>query len=572
MANLMRPGMYGAYHHISIARDEQPPSGLPSRDAVAADNSKECASKAGIFDVVGGLCENNDKFAVDRHLDPVPRTGDVAVIHDCGAHGHSMGFNYNGKTRSAEYLYRPDGEVVQIRRAETIHDLFATLDFAGLDTFRPKRAADVDGAPAAKVARVEAAGTIRTPRNENFAKLSAGYLFPIIGKKRREYSAAHPDKKVISLGVGDTTHPLPEVVARAMADYATGLGTKEGYSGYDPAIVDPVKKAIIDTFYPNAGVTPDEVFVSDGSKCDLSRFQTLWSDRAKVAIPDPAYPAYVDDTVISGHTGLFNKDKMGYDGITYLPCTEANDFFPDLTTAKHCDIMYFCNPNNPTGACATRSQLETLVQFCIDNQVLLVYDAAYAVYIQDADKPKTIFEIPDARKIAIESNSFSKLAGFTGVRLGWTVVPSEVKYHGGQALKDDYNRVFNTHFNGAPNVALAGGLAALQNMDAVMKVVQYYQENTRLIVETFRELGFKDIYGGRNSPYVFVKFPGRGSWDAFDEILEKAQVICTPGVVFGPSGEGFVRISSYGARENVVEACQRFRSVKLGQRGAASGA
>jgi len=415
------------------------------------------------------------------------------------------------------------------------------------------------------MAKRTADGTIKTPRNSNFAKLSAGYLFPIVAKKRREYAAAHPDKKVISLGVGDTTHPLPKVVAKAMSDYALGLGTVEGYSGYDPVIVDPVKAEIIKNFYAKMEVTADEVFVSDGSKCDLARFQTLWEGSAKVAIPDPAYPAYVDDTVISGHTGGFNKEKMGYDGIVYMPCNPDNDFFPDLSAAKGCDILYFCNPNNPTGACANRKQLEQLVKFCTEEQILCVFDAAYATYIRDADKPKSIFEIPGARKIAIETNSFSKSAGFTGVRLGWTVVPTEVKYGGGASLRDDYNRVFNTHFNGAANVALAGGLATLQNMPVVTQVIEYYQENTRLIMETFKELGFTGIYGGRNSPYIFVKFPGKGSWEAFDEILEKAQVITTPGVGFGPAGEGFVRVSSYGSRENVVEACRRFKAVGLGK-------
>jgi len=283
-----------------------------------------------------------------------------------------------------------------------------------------------------------------------------------------------------------------------------------------------------------------------------------------VAIPSPAYPAYVDDTVISGHTKGFVEKTGEYEGITYMPCTPEADFFPDLEKAKDVDIMYFCNPNNPTGACASKAQLEKLVKFCIDNAILLIYDAAYAVYIRDEDKPKSIYEIDGARKIAIESNSFSKLAGFTGVRLGWSIVPKEIKCGNGKLIRDDYNRVFNTHYNGAPNIALAGGLAVLQNMDVVMDVVKYYQENTRIIMETFKELGFTGIYGGRNSPYVFVKFPGKGSWDAFDEILNKAQVITTPGVGFGPAGEGFVRISSYGTRENVLEACRRFKAVKLG--------
>jgi LL-diaminopimelate aminotransferase len=254
---------------------------------------------------------------------------------------------------------------------------------------------------------------------------------------------------------------------------------------------------------------------------------------------------------------------MGYSGITYLPCSADNGFFPDLSLAKDVDIIYFCNPNNPTGACATRAQLEELVQLCIKNSILLVYDAAYAYYIRDEDKPKSIFEVEGARQVAIETNSFSKLAGFTGVRLGWTVVPKEIKYPCGASLRDDYNRVFNTHFNGAANVSCAGGLATLQNMGEVDKVIAFYQENSRLIMETLEELGFKEFVGGRNSPYIFVKFPGKGSWDIFDEILNKAQVIVTPGVGFGPSGEGYIRISSYGKRENILEVCRRFKEAKL---------
>jgi len=407
------------------------------------------------------------------------------------------------------------------------------------------------------------AGSIRTPRNENLSKLGAGYLFPIIGKKKKEYAAAHPDAKVVSCGVGDTTHPLPLVVAQAMADYALALGTADGYSGYDPVIVDPVKQALIDTFYAGTGTTPDEVFVSDGSKCDLARFQTLWGETAKVAIPDPAYPAYVDDTVISGHTGSFIEETGQYDGITYLPCSAENGFFPDLSAAKDVDIIYFCNPNNPTGACATRDQMEALVKLAIENQILIVYDAAYAFYIRDEDKPKSIFEIPGARSVAIETNSFSKLAGFTGVRLGWTIVPNEVRYGSGASLRDDYNRIFNTHFNGASNIALAGGLATLQNMDKVAEVISFYQENARLIMETLTELGFTNFVGGQNSPYIFVEFPGKDSWAVFDEILEKCQVIVTPGVGFGPSGQGYVRISSYGTRENIVEVCKRFKDAGL---------
>jgi len=238
-------------------------------------------------------------------------------------------------------------------------------------------------------------------------------------------------------------------------------------------------------------------------------------------------------------------------------------FFPDLSLAKDVDIIYFCNPNNPTGACATKAQLEELVKMCVDKGILLVYDAAYAFYIRDEDKPKSIFEIPGAETCAIETNSFSKLAGFTGVRLGWTVVPKAIQYASGASLHGDYNRVFNTHFNGASNVALAGGLATLQNMDKVKEVLEYYQENTRLIMVMLGECGFKEVVGGRNSPYIFCKFPGKGSWDVFDMILEKTQVIVTPGVGFGPAGDHYVRISSYGSRENIIEVCRRFKEAGI---------
>lgn len=413
--------------------------------------------------------------------------------------------------------------------------------------------------------------TIKTPRNENFAKLSAGYLFPIIGKKRKEYAAAHPDAKIISCGVGDTTHPLPHVVAKAMSDYAMGLATEDGYSGYDPVITDDVKAALVDVMYKGTNVKTDEIFVSDGSKCDLARFQSLFQGSGcKVAIPDPAYPAYVDNSVISGMTDVYEEGPGGtaggYKGITYLTCTKETNFFPDISKAKDVDIIYFCNPNNPTGACATRDQLTELVNLCIANKILLIYDAAYSYYIKDEDKPKTIYEIPGADTIAIETNSFSKLAGFTGVRLGWTVIPAAVKYEDGSLVKNDYNRVFGTHFNGASNVALAGGLATLQNMDEVQKVLDFYKENTNLILKTLAECGFSEdqIVGGKNSPYIFVEFPGKDSWDVFDKILASTQVITTPGVGFGPSGQGYVRISSYGKRENIEEACKRFKAASIG--------
>ena len=254
---------------------------------------------------------------------------------------------------------------------------------------------------------------VTCPRNENFAKLSAGYLFPVINKKKQEFLAANPGAKLISLGIGDTTHPLPAPIDDAMANYAKGMATLEGYEGYDPKSEGPLKEKIASQLYKGM-IKPDEVFVSDGSKCDLGRLQFLFGSKAKVATQDPAYPVYVDSSVIAGRSGMCNPDTKQYDGITYMPCTPDNGFYPDISVAKDCDILMFCNPNNPTGACATKAQLTELVNFCRTNGQILVFDSAYSAFITDPNCPKSIYEIEGAKECAIETSSFSKLAGFTG--------------------------------------------------------------------------------------------------------------------------------------------------------------
>jgi len=411
-------------------------------------------------------------------------------------------------------------------------------------------------APAAKS---KGKGTVSCPRNQNFAQMAGGYLFPVIGKKRREFVAANPDVKLISLGIGDTTHPMPTAITKAMADYATGLSTWEGYEGYDPKTNDVLKAKIVDVLYSADNkplVDPSEVMVSDGSKCDLGRIQTLFGEGAKVAVQDPAYPVYVDSSVINGRFKSFNEETKQYEGICYMPCHGGNDFFPDLEAAKDCDVIMFCNPNNPTGACATRAQLQQLVDFARANGQIILYDAAYSAFIKDPNCPRTIYEIEGAREVAIESNSFSKLAGFTGVRLGWTICPKDIKWADGTPVHSDWNRLMGTIFNGAPNIAIAGGIACLENMPEVMSIVEYYMANAKLVRDTMTGLGFK-CYGGENAPYVFVHFPGRDSWDVFDEILNKVHVVTTPGVGFGPSGNGYVRISSFGSKDDCKEACDR---------------
>ncbi|XP_022986498.1 LL-diaminopimelate aminotransferase, chloroplastic-like [Cucurbita maxima] len=400
------------------------------------------------------------------------------------------------------------------------------------------------------------------PRNANMAKLQAGYLFPEIARRRNAHLQKYPDAKVISLGIGDTTEPIPEVITSAMAKRSHALSTLEGYSGYGAEQGEkPVRALIGKTFYSGLGIEEDDIFVSDGAKCDITRLQLVFGSNVSMAVQDPSYPAYVDSSVILGQTGQYEKDAEKYSNIEYMRCTPENGFFPDLTKIPRTDIIFFCSPNNPTGSSATREQLTQLVQFAKKNGSIIVYDSAYAMYISD-DNPRSIFEIPGAKEVAIETSSFSKYAGFTGVRLGWTVVPKELMFSDGFPVAKDFNRIVCTCFNGASNIAQAGGLACLspEGLEAMRGVIGFYKENTSIIMDTFNSLGF-NVYGGKNAPYVWVRFPGRSSWDVFAEILEKTHVVTTPGSGFGPGGEGFIRVSAFGHRENVLEACRRFRQL-----------
>ncbi|KAJ6896149.1 hypothetical protein NC651_022387 [Populus alba x Populus x berolinensis] len=399
-------------------------------------------------------------------------------------------------------------------------------------------------------------------RNANIAKLQAGYLFPEVARRRNAHMLKYPDAKVISLGIGDTTEPIPEVITSAIAKRAEALSTLEGYSGYGPEQGEkPLRTAIASTFYAGLGIEEDDIFVSDGAKCDISRLQMVFGANVTMAVQDPSYPAYVDSSVIMGQTGQFQKDVEKYGKIEYMRCTPENGFFPDLSKVSRTDIIFFCSPNNPTGSAATREQLTQLVQFAKENGSIIVYDSAYAMYMSD-DNPRSIFEIPGAKEVALETSSFSKYAGFTGVRLGWTVVPKQLLYSDGFPVVKDFNRVVCTSFNGASNICQAGGQACLspEGLKAMSEVIGFYKENTNIIMDTFNSLGF-NVYGGKNAPYVWVHFPGQSSWDVFSEILEKTHVVTTPGSGFGPGGEGFVRVSAFGHRENVLEACRRFKQL-----------
>jgi LL-diaminopimelate aminotransferase len=396
-------------------------------------------------------------------------------------------------------------------------------------------------------------------RNPHIANLKAGYLFPEIAKRRREFAASHPDAKIISLGVGNTTEPILPHINAGLVDGARKLGTTEGYSGYQDEGMAALREKISSVFY-GGKFSIDEIFISDGAKCDIGRLQVLFGAGTKIAVQDPSYPVYVDGSVLAGAAGGWEGE--GYRGITYLPCTAENNFFPDMKLIPQNSLVYFCSPNNPTGAVADRAQLSALVETAVDKKCIVVFDAAYSEFIRDPALPKSIYEIENAAVCAIEVNSFSKPAGFTGVRLGWSVVPKSLKYSGGESVNADWNRIAGTIFNGASNIAQTGGLAALdsEGLKEVRELTDFYLGNAKLIRASLQQLGIKCI-GGDNSPYIWAHFPGRDSWEVFSQILEKCHVVTTPGAGFGPAGKGFIRFSAFGHRGDVEEACRRLAAL-----------
>lgn len=442
----------------------------------------------------------------------------------------------------------------------------------------------VGNAPdAASASRVGQSGIAMSTvaRNVNMGKLQAGYLFPEIGRRRTAYIEANPNTRpIISLGIGDTTLPVPEHILNGLKAGAAKLGTKEGYTGYGPEQgIAQLRSKIAKNLYDDK-IDPSEVFVSDGSKCDIGRLQMMFGSSTKTAVQDPSYPVYVDTSVIMGQTGLMNQERKQYENIVYMPCNPGNNWFPDLKNTPRADIIYFCSPNNPTGAAASRAQLTELVNWANKMGSIIVFDAAYAPFIRSPDVPKSIFEIPGARTCSIEVNSFSKYAGFTGVRLGWTVVPKELTFADGSPVAADYNRIMCTAFNGASNIVQSGVLAALDPEGlAEIKVrmtsecmliaadciphqvmIDYYMENARILKETMLDIGM-EVHGGDNAPYIFVGLKGQSSWDMFSKILSEAQVVTIPGAGFGPGGEGFLRLSAFAPRDSCIEACKRLRTV-----------
>lgn len=399
-------------------------------------------------------------------------------------------------------------------------------------------------------------------RNQNFAKLQSGYLFPEINRRKKEFMQKNPDAKLISLGIGDTTEPITKHIAKALCDTAKGLGTEKGYMGYgDEQGISALREKIASVVY-GGKIAAEEVFISDGAKPDIGRLQLLFGTDAVVAVQDPAYPVYIDSTVIYGKTGKYNSDRKQFENIVYMPCTPENNFFPDLKKMPKADIIFFCSPNNPTGAVATKGQLQQLVSYARKNKSIIIFDAAYSIYISDKNIPKSIYEIEGAKEVAIEVSSFSKSVGFTGVRLGWSVVPNELKFDDGSLVRNDWNRISTTLFNGASNIAQYGGLASLgkEGLKEMNGLVSYYMENARIIKAALQDIGY-EAYGGDNAPYIWAKIKGRGSWEAFEYLLEKANIVTTPGVGFGQCGEGFLRFSAFGHRENIKEAVKRLKKL-----------
>jgi len=404
--------------------------------------------------------------------------------------------------------------------------------------------------------------------NEHYAKLPASYLFPEIGRRVRAYQAAHPDAGVIRLGIGDVTEPLAPAIVAAMHAAVDEMARRETFRGYGPEQgYDFLIEAIREHDFASRGVAigADEIFVSDGSKCDSGNIQEIFALAARIAVTDPVYPVYVDSNVMAGRTGPIGADGR-YAGLTYLAGNEANGFQPEPPPGP-VDVVYLCSPNNPTGTVATRAQLEHWVRWARAGGAILLFDAAYEGYIADPALPHSIYEIDGARECALELRSFSKRAGFTGVRCAFLVVPKDVTGTGpdGQrvSLNALWSRRHSTKFNGASYVVQRGAAAAYSpdGLAQTREQIAFYMENARLLRDGLVAAGFT-VFGGVHAPYLWLRTPGGAtSWQFFDRLLAEAQVVGTPGAGFGPGGEGYFRLSAFNSRANIEEALARIRGV-----------
>jgi len=404
--------------------------------------------------------------------------------------------------------------------------------------------------------------------NSNFLKLKAGYLFPEIARRVKAYTEANPDKaaRIIRCGIGDVTEALPSAVVKAMHEGVDELASRDSFKGYGPEQgYEFLRQAIVDNQFSDLGISADEVFISDGSKCDTGNILDIFGKGNVIAITDPVYPVYVDTNVMAGNTGDAD-DKGAYEGLLYLPCNADNKFVADVPSEK-ADLIYLCFPNNPTGAVATREQLEAWVAYAKKNDAIILFDAAYEAFIQDPAIPRSIFEIEGAKDVAIEFRSFSKNGGFTGVRCAYVVIPKTVsgKTDDGQRipLHQLWSRRHSTKFNGAsyPVQKAAAAVFSEEGKKQVNELITHYMGNAKLLREAAAAAGLP-VFGGENAPYVWVGCPaGLSSWDMFDKMLGEAQVVITPGSGFGSAGEGYFRISAFNSRANVEEVCKRLKAL-----------
>ncbi|MBD5285446.1 MAG: LL-diaminopimelate aminotransferase [Bacteroides sp.] len=405
--------------------------------------------------------------------------------------------------------------------------------------------------------------------NENFCKLPASYLFSEVAKRIEAFKKQNPGVEIIRMGIGDVTSPICDAVIKAMHRAVDDEARMYSFHGYGPEQGYAFLRDKISEFdYVKRGIDIDasEIFISDGAKSDTGNIGDILSADCKIAVTDPVYPVYVDTNVMAGRAGELIDGK--WSNIEYLPCTAENDFNPSLPK-EHPDVAYLCYPNNPTGTVLTRDRLAEWVRYAQENNVLIMFDSAYEAYVKDPDIPRSIYEIPGAKEVAIEFRSYSKTAGFTGIRCGYTVVPKELTGVDGEGNRVSLNKLWNrrqcTKFNGASYVSqrAAEALYTDEGMAQVKDIINYYMENARILRVGLEECGLQ-VYGGENSPYIWLKTPaGISSWDFFDKLLSECHVAGTPGSGFGPSGEGYFRLTAFGRREATLEAVKRFKHLKL---------
>lgn len=400
--------------------------------------------------------------------------------------------------------------------------------------------------------------------NENYLKLRGSYLFSEIGKRVNNYAAANPDKKIIRLGIGDVTQPLVPAIIEALQGAVLEMGQADTFRGYAPDLgYEFLRKAIAENDYQARGcdISPDEIFVSDGAKSDSGNIQEIFGTDNRIAVCDPVYPVYVDTNVMAGRTGVFDEEKGLWSDVIYMPCTAANGFAPELPKETP-DLIYLCFPNNPTGAVVTKDVLQEWVDYANKNGAVIIYDAAYEAYISEDNIPHSIYECQGARECAIELHSFSKNAGFTGLRLGYTVIPKDLKRQGVE-LRALWARRHGTKYNGAPYIVQRAGEAVYSEAGKAQLTAQVagYMKNASYILNGLKEAGFT-VSGGVNAPYIWLKTPDKmTSWEFFDYLLSTANVVGTPGAGFGPSGEGYFRLTAFGKFEDTVEAIARIKKL-----------